>query len=362
MSLPTMVTIEDVSDLVAYLKTKPTGTTSADVRKVIRKQVLDHRKKPIYQAWDIVRKEGENLKLGDRGWRLARNSRPRHLVYQEIVKSYHSYLAALKWVFYQGLEGITSVDVGTYWQEHHSAEAGNSEKTLKEQAVSFFRLCEASNLGNLTIGRRGQPTRLSINKDGLELFINRTLASEAKASQFDECRCEVVEDGSPATRSGISGDNSREQDEYEAGVLPAEETRVFLSHSEHAEIVNQMEAMLGLAGINCEIAARGETSAVPVPERVLNSMRKCNAAIIVVSAEGDDDSSHEHDVSQNVLTQIGTAFVLYRKKVILLWDKRIPVPPDLQSLPRSEFEGSELTLKSAMKVVRAIQDFCGLRS
>ena len=361
MSLPTMVTIEDVSDLVAYLKTKPTGTTSADIEKVIRKQVLDHRKKPVYQAWDIVRREGENLKLGDRGWRLARDSRPKHLVYQEIVKSYHSYLAALKWVCYQGLEGITSVDVGTYWQQHHSAEAGSSEKTLKEQAVSFFRLCEASNLGNLTIGRRGQPTRLSINKDELELFIDRTLVSEAKASEFAEGSCEAVEDGSVATRSRTSGDVSHEQDEYEAGVLPAEETRVFLSHSEHAEIVTQMEAMLGLAGINCEIAARGETSAVPVPERVLNSMRKCNAAIIVVSAEGDDNGSHEHDASQNVLAQIGTAFVLYRKKVALLWDKRIPVPPSLQSLPRSEFEGSEITLESAMKVVRTIQGFCGLR-
>jgi hypothetical protein len=151
MSLPILVTIEDVDDLIAYLKTKPTGTTPTDAKKVIRKQILDYRKIPAYLAWDIVKKEGVNLKLGDRGWDLARNSRPKHIIYQEILKSDAAYLAALEWAFHQGLEEVTTVDIAAYWHEHYATEVGGNEKAIRDQAACFFRLCEASNAGKLTV-------------------------------------------------------------------------------------------------------------------------------------------------------------------------------------------------------------------
>ncbi len=45
------------------------------------------------------------------------------------------------------------------------------------------------------------------------------------------------------------------------------------------------------------------------------------------------------------------------KKVILLWDKRLAVPSNLQGLYRSEFEGDELSWKAGMKLMKAIKDF-----
>jgi hypothetical protein len=40
------------------------------------------------------------------------------------------------------------------------------------------------------------------------------------------------------------------------------------------------ETMLGLADIAAEVAEAEETSAIPVPEKVLNAMRRCQAGII----------------------------------------------------------------------------------
>jgi predicted nucleotide-binding protein len=157
--------------------------------------------------------------------------------------------------------------------------------------------------------------------------------------------------------SEVDTDTSRTKDESEAIIRTPEEARVFISHGKDMEIVEQVETMLGLADIPYEIAVSEETSAIPVPEKVFNSMRKCNAAIIVVSVEAGNGNTEEYDINQNVLIEIGAAFVLYNRKVILLWDKRIPVPSNLQGLYRSEFERSELSWKSGMKLMKAIKDF-----
>ncbi|PWW81961.1 hypothetical protein CR164_06260 [Prosthecochloris marina] len=123
------------------------------------------------------------------------------------------------------------------------------------------------------------------------------------------------------------------------------------------EIVEQVETMLGVAEIPYELAVTEETSAIPVPEKVFNSMRKCNAAVIIVSVDEEPTEDKMPSINQNVLIEIGAAFVLYNKKVILLWDKRIPVPSNLQGLYRSEFEGDELSWKAGMKLMTALKDF-----
>ncbi len=115
--------------------------------------------------------------------------------------------------------------------------------------------------------------------------------------------------------------------------------------------------MLGVAEIPYELAVSEETSAIPVPEKVFNSMRMCNSAVIIVSVDEEPKGDETPSINQNVLIEIGAAFVLYNKKVILLWDKRLPVPSNLQGLYRSEFEGDELSWKSGMKLMKALKDF-----
>lgn len=62
-----------------------------------------------------------------------------------------------------------------------------------------------------------------------------------------------------------------------------------------------------------------------------------------------------HTLNSNVLIEIGAAFVLYDRRVVLVRDRRQPVPSNLQGLYRCEYEGSELSWAAGMKLMKAIQ-------
>jgi len=124
------------------------------------------------------------------------------------------------------------------------------------------------------------------------------------------------------------------------------------------EIVDQVQTMLGLADIQSEIAVKEESVAIPVPDKVFGAMRRCHAGIIIVSVdETRKDKDGNYTVNENVLIEIGAAFLLYEKRVVLLWDKRLHVPSNLQGLYRCEFEGNELSWTAGMKLMKAIRGF-----
>jgi hypothetical protein len=56
-----------------------------------------------------------------------------------------------------------------------------------------------------------------------------------------------------------------------------------------------------------------------------------------------------------VLIEIGAAFVLYDQGVILVWDKRLKVPSNLQAWYRLEFEGNELSFSAGTKLAKAVK-------
>ncbi len=87
-------------------------------------------------------------------------------------------------------------------------------------------------------------------------------------------------------------------------------------------------------------------------------MRKCSAAVICVTTdEHETRTDRTHGINQNVLIEIGAAFVLYDKKVVLIWDKTIAVPSNLQGLYRCEFSGEELSWTTGMKLMKTVSKF-----
>lgn len=78
----------------------------------------------------------------------------------------------LEWIFHQKIESPTNVDVAAHWHEHSNKylETDN-ENSIKDMAVCFFRLCQAARFGVLTLGRKGQPTRLEVDMEELSQFI-----------------------------------------------------------------------------------------------------------------------------------------------------------------------------------------------
>lgn len=133
--------------------------------------------------------------------------------------------------------------------------------------------------------------------------------------------------------------------------------KVFISHSKNMDVVEQVKEILGLYDINFELAVEEETIAKPVSDKVLDAMRRCTAGVMVVTADEQSKTGNEYTINNNVLIEIGAAFVLYNKRVVLLWDKRLRVPSNLQGLYRCEFEGNELTFAIGTKLAKSVKNF-----
>lgn len=141
----------------------------------------------------------------------------------------------------------------------------------------------------------------------------------------------------------------------EVRLIPAVGFKVFISHGKNMAIVDQVKDILALYDIEYEIAVEEETAAIPVPAKVMAAMRRCQAGAMVVTADEQNKGADGYSINTNVLIEIGAAFVLYDQGVILMWDRRLKVPSNLQGLYRLDFEGDELSFATGTKLAKAVK-------
>ena len=138
--------------------------------------------------------------------------------------------------------------------------------------------------------------------------------------------------------------------------------RVFITHGRNKDIVTQLKDLLTFGGFTPVVAIEQEAVSKPVPDKVLDDMRSCDAAIIHVGTDMKliDSSGKEHKMlNQNVLIEIGAAMALYGRKFILLVEKGATLPSNLQGLYEVRYEGEKLDYESTMKLLKAFSDFRG---
>jgi predicted nucleotide-binding protein len=136
--------------------------------------------------------------------------------------------------------------------------------------------------------------------------------------------------------------------------------RVFISHGKQKAIVDQIKELLAFGHFEPMVSVERESTAVPVPEKVFEDMRSCGAGVIHVTAEGKflDREGNEHSkLNDNVLIEIGAALALYGKKVILLVQKGVALPSNLQGLYRCDYDGERLDYEATMKLLKTFSQF-----
>jgi len=136
--------------------------------------------------------------------------------------------------------------------------------------------------------------------------------------------------------------------------------KVFLSHGKQKAVLEQLKEIVSLKELVPIVSVERETTAKPVPDKVFDDMRSCFAGIIHVTAEEqlqDSDGNAVSRINENVLIEIGGAIALYRKNVILLTEKGLQLPSNLQGLYRCEYEGKELTADAMLKLLKTIALF-----
>lgn len=136
--------------------------------------------------------------------------------------------------------------------------------------------------------------------------------------------------------------------------------RVFITHGKNDKIVAQVKELLVYGKFDPIVSVEKHTVSRPVPDKVLDEMRECSAAVIHVGAEKMliDEKGKQHPVlNPNVLIEIGAAMALYGRNFILLVERGTELPSNLQGLYEVRYEGDGLDHEATMRLLKSFNDF-----
>lgn len=349
MTLPISTTAGDVREAVQYLRKKPTGVTVAEAMEDVKRRVFEPKKLAAYEFWGILARQGTNrLQLTSLGWEFARKLEPAAEAYRAVLDSVAPYRFVLEWMQRERLDLVTHMEVAAYWQELYSANLSQDKRTLEGNVVSFFHLCQAGELGTATIGKRGQPARLRIEREELDAFIAGRAPILKPQSLPSGADRELVSRLAPLS------------DPMAERIGAATETMRFLVLCPPLKLNDQLQIALEVAGIESRTLDHNDSGELIASAEMLRAMRQCVAALIVVTADDcRDDGAGGCVLKPHLLVHINTACVLYDRRVALLWDSRFSVPDHIvrAAMPYLIFEGEELAWDAGVRLMRVIREF-----
>lgn len=135
--------------------------------------------------------------------------------------------------------------------------------------------------------------------------------------------------------------------------------RVFITHGKNTSFIEPIKELLGFGELIPVVSIHKESVAQPVPDKVMNDMRGCGAAIIHVDGEMKllDAEAKEHTViNSNVLIEIGAAMALYGRRFILLVRDGVKLPSNLQGLYEVRYQGEVLDGAVTIRLLKAINE------
>lgn len=176
----------------------------------------------------------------------------------------------------------------------------------------------------------------------------------------------------PPSLSTPDGSQSDESEEpllppKSPSIVPSEERlvdiqrarRVFITHGKNQALVDPIKRLLAFGEMEPVVSVEKQSVSQPVPEKVMNDMRSCGAAIIHVEDELRlmDSATKEHIVlNPNVLIEIGAAMALFGRRFILLVKRGVTLPSNLQGLFEVRYDGDSLDGDATMRLLEAINE------
>lgn len=135
--------------------------------------------------------------------------------------------------------------------------------------------------------------------------------------------------------------------------------RVFITHGKDRALVEPIRKLLEYGELEPVVSVERQSVSKPVPEKIMDDMRKCGAAIIHVDAERKytDAEGKEHAIlNPNVLIEIGAAMAFYGRRFILLVREGVNLPSNLQGLYEVRYPGETLDAASTIRLLEAMKD------
>lgn len=256
--------------------------------------------------------------------------------------------------------------------------AAKREALLKPRVVGdFLRKYSDSplppkNIAHNVLGSMGVPQDRAV--DVFELIVggadNLGLLQEIKGKKYvnlDKApsRAPVNEDYEEFEQESPHDDGEAENPDVgivpkvDAAVAPQPNRKVFITHGKNKGFVEPIKKLLQFGELEAVVSVEKQSVSQPVPEKVMNDMRSCGAAIIHVQGEQvllDQDANEHIVLNPNVLIEIGAAMALYGKRFILLVKDGTKMPSNLQGLYEVRYEGDALDGAATIKLLEAINE------
>lgn len=355
MTLPIRTTLSDIDALCGYLITKPTGATVQEAKAVLDSKVLDARKVNALRLWNLIDDSSGKMRVTELGRLVAKDGGARRAeALQGVVTSIPAYKSVLERAVHRGELTLSAVEVAAHWHEHFKGDASENDKILNDQAVCFFQVAEGADLGKLVIGRKGQPTRFEFDREN---------AAQLATGEADDRR------GVPDPEAEIGPLAEPEETEtgdvdsevmHKPNLRPTKGNRVFITHGKDKKILEQVKELVAFGKFEPIVAQERETAAKPVPDKVMDEMRGCQAAVIHVAVDGkllNEEGKAVPQINGNVLIEIGAAMALYGRNFILLVEEGVTLPSNLQGLYECRYSGDGLDMQATMKLLKAFNEF-----
>lgn len=135
--------------------------------------------------------------------------------------------------------------------------------------------------------------------------------------------------------------------------------KVYVTHGKNRTLVDPIRKLLEYGELIPVVSVERQSVSKPVPEKVMDDMRSCGAAIIHIDVDQHitGDSGEEHIlINPNVLIEIGASMAFYGRRFILLVQKGVKLPSNLQGLYEVRYDGDTLDASSTIMLLEAIRD------
>ena len=337
-SLPLSATPNDLRDVIRFLKLRPAGISIVEALGEVKKRLLDPVKIATYEQWGVISRQGDWLKLSALGWEFSRKLAHEADLFRTILDRLAPYRAMLEQAQQQRLSLITHDDVVKYWRVHFSHLLDlQTPKNVASNVVCFLHLCQAAELGTLTIGKRGQPARLRVEFEELEAYLHSS-------------RLEITADGAVAEQLNV-----RRQIHPSRPASSRAKIRLYLSLQENSGDFMQLHALLEMLGFAGEIIERQKQSNVPLAEKNFDTLRNCEAGLIIITeADCVRSSAGEYTLTPEIQMEISAAYLFFNRRVILLRESKIQIPAYWQNILTCEFENDQLDWSKGIALTKAL--------
>ena len=337
INLPILATANDLREAVRFLKNKPNGVSVVEIMNAEPRRVFDARKIAAYEFWGIIKRDQERLQLTALGEELAKNTEAECEINRRILRSISAYLSAIEWIYRQKIKIATFYDVADFWRQSTSkiSLSDDSESNIESVMVSFFSLCHTAELGTATVGKRGQPARLSVNLEQIHLFLKSS-----------------VEIGNNYRTSLTTP-----QKIYSLDTLQNENTDcVYISSENQSEAVENLSAALELADFFNLTYIVKPLSHELLPPSQLVAMKQCQDAIFLLDEKDCINQKGTLVLRCERITELSVAQALFGERIIVLWQSREMPPDSLRQSGINIFVSENLDWEMNVKLVKHLKN------